>query len=47
MVRQEEMTTKEIKELIVQCVDICDEHNLFPKDISSEIYDYIDKWMKE
>ena len=41
------MATKEIKELIVQCVDRCAEHNLFPKDIINEIYDYIDKWMKE
>ena len=47
MVRQEEMTTKEIQELIVQCVDRCSEHNLFPKDIINEIYDYIDKWMRE
>ena len=41
------MATKEIKELIVQCVDRCSEHELFHKDITNEIYDYIDKWMKE
>lgn len=41
------MTTKEIKELIVQCVDRCAEHELFYKDIFNEIYEYIDKWIKE
>lgn len=41
------METKEIKELIVQCVDRCAEHSLFHKDIFNEIYEYIDKWMKE
>ena len=41
------MIEKVIKELIVQCVDRCAEHNLFHKDILNEIYDYIDKWMKE
>ena len=41
------MVTKEIKELIVQCVDRCVERGLFHKDISNEIYKYIDKWMKE
>ena len=43
----DEMETKEIKELIVQCVDECVEHELFYKDIFNEIYEYIDKWMKE
>ena len=41
------MIEKVIKELIVQCVDRSAEHNLFHKDILNEIYDYIDKWMKE
>ena len=41
------METKEIKELIVRCVDECAEQELFYKDIFDEIYKYIDKWMKE
>lgn len=41
------METKEIKELIVKCVDRCAEHELFYKDIFDEIYAYIDNWMKE
>ena len=41
------METKEIKELIVYCVDKCVEHELFYKDTFNEIYEYINKWMKE
>ena len=41
------MATKEIKELIVQCVDRCSEHELFHKDVFNKIYEYIDKWVKE
>ena len=41
------METKEIKQLIVQCVDRCAEHEPFYKDMFNEIYEYIDKWIKE
>ena len=41
------METKEIKELIIQCVDKCAEYEMYPKDILNEIYDYIDKWYKD
>lgn len=38
---------KEIKELIIQCVDKCAEYEMYPKDIFNEIYKYIDKWYKD
>lgn len=38
---------KEIKELIIHCVDKCAEHEIYPKDIFNEIYEYIDKWYKD
>ena len=41
------METKEIKELIIQCVDKCAEYEMYPKDIFNEIYEYIDKWYKD
>ena len=41
------MENKEIKELIIQCVDKCAEYEMYPKDIFNEIYDYIDKWYKD
>ena len=41
------METKEIKELIIQCVDKCAEYEMYPKDIFNEIYKYIDKWYKD
>ena len=41
------LKTKEIKELIIQCVDKCVEHEIYPKDIVNEIYEYIDKWYKD
>ena len=41
------LETKEIKELIIQCVDKCVEHKMYPKDIFNEIYKYIDKWYKD
>jgi hypothetical protein len=40
------LKTKEIKELIIQCVDKCVEHEMYSKDIFNEIYEYIDKWYK-
>ena len=39
--------SKEIKELIIHCVDKCAEHEMYPKDIFNEIYKYIDKWYKD
>ena len=39
--------SKEIKELIIHCVDKCAEHEIYPKDIFNEIYEYIDKWYKD
>lgn len=39
--------SKEIKELIIQCVDKCAEYEMYPKDIFNEIYKYIDKWYKD
>ena len=39
--------SKEIKELIIQCVDKCTEYEIHPKDIFNEIYKYIDKWYKD
>lgn len=39
--------SKEIKELIIHCVDKCAEHEMYPKDIFNEIYEYIDKWYKD
>ena len=39
--------TKEIKELIIHCVDKCAEYEMYPKDIFNEIYKYIDKWYKD
>ena len=39
--------TKEIKELIIQCVDKCVEHEMYHKDIFNKIYEYIDKWYKD
>ena len=39
--------TKEIKELIIQCVDKCAEYEMYPKDIFNKIYEYIDKWYKD
>ena len=39
--------SKEIKELIIQCVDKCAEYEMYPKDIFNEIYEYIDKWYKD
>ena len=39
--------SKEIKELIIHCVDKCAEHEMYPKDIFNEIYEYIDKWDKD
>ena len=41
------METKEIKELIIHCVDKCAEYEYYPKEISKEIYEYIDKWYKD
>lgn len=41
------MESKEIKELIIQCVDKCAEYEMYPKDILNEIYEYIDKWYKD
>ena len=41
------LKTKEIKELIIQCIDKCIEHEMYPKDIFNEIYEYIDKWHKD
>ena len=41
------METKEIKELIIHCVDKCAEYEMYPKDIFNEIYEYIDKWYKD
>ena len=41
------METKEIKELIIHCVDECAEYEMYPKDIFNEIYEYIDKWYKD
>ena len=38
---------KEIKELIIHCVDKCAEHEMYPKDIFNKIYEYIDKWYKD
>lgn len=40
------METKEIKELIIQCVDKCVKHEMYPKDIFNKIYEYIDKCIK-
>ena len=40
-------SNKEIKELIIHCVDKCAEHEMYPKDIFNEIYEYIDKWYKD
>ena len=31
--------SKEIKELIIHCVDKCAEHEMYPKDIFNEIYE--------
>ena len=39
--------SKEIKELIIHCVDKCAEYEMYPKDIFNEIYEYIDKWYKD
>ncbi|MDD7755687.1 MAG: hypothetical protein PUJ51_14455 [Clostridiales bacterium] len=39
--------SKEIKELIIHCVDKCAEHEMYPKDILNKIYEYIDKWYKD
>ena len=39
--------SKKIKELIIHCVDKCAEHEMDPKDIFNEIYEYIDKWYKD
>ena len=39
--------SKKIKELIIHCVDKCAEHEMYPKDIFNEIYEYIDKWYKD
>ena len=39
--------SKEIKELIIHCVDKCAEHEMYPKDTFNEIYEYIDKWYKD
>ena len=39
--------SKEIKELIIHCVDKCAEHEMYPEDIFNEIYEYIDKWYKD
>ena len=41
------LKTKEIKELIIQCIDKCIEHEMYPKDIFNKIYEYIDKWYKD
>ena len=41
------LETKEIKELIIHCVDKCAEYEMYPKDIFNEIYEYIDKWYKD
>ena len=38
---------KEIKELIIHCIDKCAEYEMYPKDIFNEIYEYIDKWYKD
>ena len=41
------LETKEIKELIIQCVDKCVKHEMYPNDIFNKIYEYIDKWYKD
>lgn len=38
------MTDKEIKELIIACIDRCDEHEIYSKDIMKEIYGYVERW---
>ena len=39
--------SKEIKELIIHRVDKRAEHEIYPKDIFNEIYEYINKWYKD
>lgn len=38
------MTDKEIKELIIACIDRCAEHEIYSKDIMKEIYGYVERW---